>query len=120
MEALFSFEPSSTPAEETGGRVGAADALVVAGAAGLAYSYDLCGILLAFDFYALISGLKEIGSTFNFNLQVPAGNTNLFKQLRYGLGHTPKLFITSGLLQGLCLAIVVKLLRLPPEKGVRG
>ncbi len=117
VEALFSFEPSSTP--HPIGRVVSKTgrpALLAAAGAGLSYSYDLFGALVAIDFYMLISGLKEVGSTFNFNLQIPTGDTNLFKQLRYGLGHTPRLFIISGVLQGLCLAIVVKLLRIPPEK----
>lgn len=116
MEALFSFEPAEDRFSQVLPPQGG---IFVGGGAVLfcSYFFDVCGLLLAVDFYSLILGLKEINTTFSFSLHAPFGDTNLFKQLRYGLGHTPKLFIMSGLLQGVCLAIVVKLLRIPPQKN---
>lgn len=112
VEALFSFENVQQNSEGRKSLLHKFGVSIVL----TSLFYDFCYMYLTYDLYVLLDSLGSLNTTLNLKPHhQDLGWTNTFTELRFGTSSTPKLYTLSGLLQGLCLIIVVKILRVKPE-----
>lgn len=72
--------------------------------------FEFYSFFILYDTIPLVQNSFLISSCFNFYPTI--SKINIFEELRFAFAQTPKLYITSALLQSLSLIIVVKLIRL--------
>lgn len=112
VEALFSFENIQQDVENRKSLLQKFSLSVLLSSV----FYDFCYAYITYDLYTLLDSLSALNAALNLKLShQPLGWSNTFTELRFGTASTPKLYILSGLLQGLCLIIVVKVLRVKPD-----